>query len=103
MNISEIEKCNMKAAKSGHLRTVRSGGYDKQDALRIIDKYNEYIYILEKNLKNKKSGLPYTKDNPPKFELPRTVLLGGFDKHDVNVYIEALIDKMNMLVEELGE
>ena len=101
MNISEIEKCNKEAAKSGYLRTVKSGGFDKQDTLRIIDMYNCYIYSLEKNLKDKKAGLPYTIEERPNFDLPRIVRLGGFDRHDVLDYIDALVNKMDMLANEL--
>jgi hypothetical protein len=101
MNISELEKLQKNAAKHGNLRTVRLGGYDKQDTLNLVDGYNAYILDLKAALEDKKNGVDYNIPRPNfNNTLPRSVRLGGFDKVDVDTYVKALKDEIDRLLQE---
>lgn len=39
-------------ANNGYLRTVRMGGFDKQDVLAYVDDLNSKIYNLENKVKD---------------------------------------------------
>ncbi len=70
---------------SGFLKTLALGGYDKQEALMVIDAYNQRIYQLELAINEKR---PIGSFMPP--PLPKKVRIGGFDVGDFDAYYSEL-------------
>lgn len=87
----------------GYMRSVRLGGYDKQQTLQVIDSLNMRIYRLETAIMNKKNGEPYSVPPATAFPPLRTVSLGGFNKSDVDAYINDLHNKIRELESKLAE
>ena len=85
------------------LRTVRTGGFDKQDVLNYVDKLNAAIYLLEKEL-----GLNYHDYTDNSLEQSEssgflhTVRMGGFDKQDTINYIDSLNSDIYWLEHEIA-
>lgn len=87
----------------GYMRTARLGGYDKQQTLQVVDSLSMRIYLLETAIMNKKNGEPYRVPPATAFPPLRTVRLGGFDKSDVDAYINDLHNKIRELENKLAE
>lgn len=73
------------------------GGYDKLETLKYVDLLTSHIYQLEDALGSKNRGENYTiPDEVGPFDL-KVSALGGFDKGDVDAYINELNEKIREL------
>ena len=73
------------------LRTVSFGGYDKKSVIALTDALNTAIFNMEEDMKS----LDYNKiiDEIQACKVTKT-FFGGFDRSDVKVYVNELIQKI---------
>ena len=80
---------------------VMFGGYDKLETLKYVDMLTSQIYMLEEAVEKKNKGESFIIPDEPEPFVPKVSALGGFDKDDVENYIDELSQKIKELREKL--